>query len=126
MPRRARQAAAPRHPAVAHATTEAAPRRSGALERALPWSFLTKHAHVLICLEDNPESRLRALAARVGLSTRAVLRILDDLEGAGHITRRRDPRGTCYEVHRQQSRRCPVAGNIHIDELLQLIRGDRL
>jgi hypothetical protein len=104
------------------ATTADARRASSGRERASEWTFLTKHAHVLICLEDDPKCRIRALAVRIGMSPRAVLRILDDLERAKCITRRRDRRGTQYEVHGQKSRECPVGGAVHITELLQLIR----
>lgn len=95
-------------------------------ERASEWSFLTKHAHVLICLEENPQTRIRALALRIGMSPRAVLRILDDLEEAQYITRRRERRGTRYEVHRQQKRQCPVVGDLNVHELLRLIHGGAL
>lgn len=94
------------------------------LDCAFGWSFLTKHAHVLICLERDPQIRIRDLAARIGLSPRVAMRILDDLEGAQHITRRRDRRGTRYEVHHHQSRPCPVVGEMNIAALIQLIRGE--
>lgn len=88
------------------------------------WSFLSKHAHVLVCLEADPQIRIRALATKVGLSPRAVLRTLDDLERAQYITRRRDRRGSRYEVHTRQARRCPVIGDLNIAALVQLIHGE--
>jgi DNA-binding transcriptional ArsR family regulator len=88
---------------------------------ALTWSFLSKHAHVLVCLQENPQIRIRALATKVGLSPRAVLRTLDDLESANYITRLRDRRGSRYEVHTRQARSCPVVGALHIEDLVQLI-----
>ena len=42
------------------------------------WTFLTNHAHVLICIALDPEVRMREVAARVGVTERAVQRIIAD------------------------------------------------
>jgi DNA-binding MarR family transcriptional regulator len=56
------------------------------------WTFLTNHAHVLVCIAGDPNARVRDIAARVGITERAVARILFDLEDAGYIVRTRDGR----------------------------------
>ena len=61
-----------------------------------PWTFLTNHAHVLLCLAAAPGSRVRDIADRVGISERAVLRILHDLVEAGYVTRQRAGRRSHY------------------------------
>ena len=53
------------------------------------WTYLSNHAHVLIAVAKDPETRVRDLAALVGITERAVLQILSDLEGAGAIVRHR-------------------------------------
>ena len=53
------------------------------------WTFLTNHAHVLIHLASNPESRVRDLAESVGVTERSVMKILSDLEADGYVTRTR-------------------------------------
>lgn len=35
------------------------------------WSFLTNHARVLLCIAHDPETRLRDIAASVGVTERA-------------------------------------------------------
>ena len=46
-------------------------------ERPLaPWTFLTNHAHVLLCLSKDSEARVRDIATLVGITERAVHRIL--------------------------------------------------
>ena len=40
------------------------------------WDFLTNHAHVLFCIAQDPEVRLRDVASRVGITERAVQRIV--------------------------------------------------
>ena len=46
-------------------------------------TFLTSHAHVLLCLAGEPEARIRDVVAFVGTTERAVQRIIVDLEEAG-------------------------------------------
>jgi predicted transcriptional regulator len=66
--------------------------------RTMRWTFLTNHAHVLLCLARSPELRLRDVAAVVGVTERAVQRIIADLEEAGYLTRRRHGRQNHYEI----------------------------
>lgn len=47
------------------------------------WTFLTNHAHVLMLLAKNPSERIRDLAAEVGITERAVQRIIVELETDG-------------------------------------------
>ncbi|TMK69850.1 MAG: winged helix-turn-helix domain-containing protein, partial [Actinobacteria bacterium] len=51
------------------------------------WDFLTKHAHVLTCVADDPGIRLRDIAAAVGITERAAHRILSELVEAGYVLR---------------------------------------
>src|SRR4051812_21587341 len=44
------------------------------------WMFLTNHAHVLLLIAQDPEIRLRDVAEQVGITERAVQRIVADLE----------------------------------------------
>ncbi len=88
-----------------------------------PWTFLTNHAHVLICLAQDPALRIQDLAERVGITYRAVQRILDDLEGGGYITRARrkdDARSNEYQVNRSLHLRHPVERHRRVSALLKL------
>lgn len=86
-----------------------------------PWTFLTNHSHVLICLAENPELRLRDVAERVGITERAVFRIIADLEGAGVITRHREGRRNQYEVHDDQPLRHAIEKHRTVGDLLGLV-----
>ncbi len=87
-----------------------------------PWMFLTNHSHVLICLAEDPEMRLRDVAERVGITERAVFRIVADLEEAGVITRHREGRRNQYEVHGGEPLRHPVEKHRTVGDLLGLLR----
>lgn len=62
------------------------------------WTFLTNYSHVLVCLAGDPTLRIRDLAARIGITERAVHRILSDLAAAGYVTRVRDGRRNRYQL----------------------------
>lgn len=85
------------------------------------WTFLTNHSHVLICLAREGNLRVRDVAERVGITERAVQRILTDLESAGIVTRVRDGRRNHYEVHADQPLRHPIEAHRTIKDLLKIV-----
>ncbi len=87
------------------------------------WTFLTNHGHVLLCLAQSPELRLRDVAERVGVTERAVQRIVADLEEAGYLTRHRAGRQNEYDINRRQQMRHPVEAHQTVGALISLIGG---
>ena len=85
------------------------------------WTFLTNHAHVLNCIAQDPEIRLRDVAQRVGITERAAQLIVADLVEAGYVTRTRVGRRNQYEVHRQVPLRHPIEHEHEIGDLLQAL-----
>lgn len=85
------------------------------------WTFLTNHAHVLIVLNAQPEMILREVAHQVGITERAVQRIIQDLETAGFIRRQKIGRQNQYEVLADQPLRHPIEAHRTIGDLLRLI-----
>ena len=69
------------------------------------WTFLSNHGHVLLCLASRPGVRVRDVAQRVGITERAVLRILAELEEAGYVARERAGRRTHYLVRLERPMR---------------------
>jgi DNA-binding transcriptional ArsR family regulator len=88
---------------------------------AAPWTFLTNHAHVLLCLASDPELRLRDVAARVGITERAVQHIVADLEAAGMLTRTREGRRNRYALHAERPLRHPVEAHRTVADLVNLV-----
>lgn len=72
------------------------------------WTFLSNHAHVLICLSRDGDRRVRDLAADVGITERATQRILTDLEAAGYLVRERRGRRTHHRLVLDRPLRHPV------------------
>lgn len=63
------------------------------------WSFITNHAFALVYVVCHPESTVREIAIGVGLTERATLAILRELDEQGIIERERDGRRNIYSVN---------------------------
>lgn len=85
------------------------------------WTFLTNHSHVLILLSRNPSMVLREVAALVGITERAVQRIIADLEEEGFIERERVGRQNHYRILADRALRHPVEAHRTVGDLLGLI-----
>lgn len=85
------------------------------------WTFLTNHTHVLALLYDNPDKILRQVALEVGITERAVQRIILDLEEGGFIKREKVGRCNHYHVMIDKSLRHPIEAHCRIGDLLKLI-----
>lgn len=84
------------------------------------WTFLTNHARVLFCLAEDPDLRLREAAERIGITERAVQRIVTDLEEAGALTRAREGRRNRYEINPSERLRHPSEAHCTVGDLLRL------
>lgn len=62
------------------------------------WSLLTAHAEVLLCIARDPDTRVREIAAAVGISERGAHQIVADLVGAGYVKRARIGRRNRYAI----------------------------
>lgn len=87
------------------------------------WTFLTNHAHVLFCIALDPEVRLRDVAARVGITERAVQRIVTDLEAAGYLLVSKEGRRNRYTVHDDLPLRHPIERHRTVKALIALVSG---
>lgn len=86
------------------------------------WTFLTNHAQVLLCVARNGgRMTAREIAGVVGITERAVQRIVDDLEKAGYVSRFRDGRQNRYEIHPNLPMRHPLQRGLTIKDLLELL-----
>ena len=85
------------------------------------WTFLTNHAHVLLCVWEDSEARVRDIATRVGITERAVQRILQELESEQYIVRERDGRRNRYRIRADRPFRHPVEDHRPVSLLLDVI-----
>jgi len=85
------------------------------------WTFLTNHAHALVCIARDPGLRLRDVAERVGITERAAQRIVSELVDSGYLERIREGRRNSYQVRPDRPLRHPLEHGHHIGEILEVL-----
>ncbi|MEI6536120.1 MAG: winged helix-turn-helix domain-containing protein [Verrucomicrobiaceae bacterium] len=96
-------------------------KKSTSVPAPASWTFLTNHAHVLISLFENPEMRLRDVAVAVGITERAVQKIIAELEDGGLLERERQGRRNVYRIHARLPLRHPVESHCTVQGLLRFV-----
>jgi DNA-binding MarR family transcriptional regulator len=82
------------------------------------WTFLTNHALVLLCIARNNMATARQIAGQVGITERAVQRILKDLHDAGYLSHTRHGRQNRYQIRADAPMRHPLQQGRLLGELL--------
>ncbi len=100
-------------------------KKTAPLAEGPAWTFLTNHAHVLVCVFQDPNARIRDVAVRVGITERAVQKIITELEDAGYLTHVREGRRNVYKVRVSRPLRHPIERHQSVAVLLQLVADAR-
>ncbi len=85
------------------------------------WSLLTPHGHALARICAAPDIRIRELAAGIGVTERAVHRIVNELEDAGLVSHTRIGRRNHYEVHLDRSPEHPLERDLDVREVVAVV-----
>ncbi len=88
------------------------------------WTFFSNHAHVLVCLTRNAEQSLREVALKVGITERAVQRIVAELETGGYLQRVKCGRRNHYVIHHEIALRHPLESHRTIGDLLNVVASE--
>jgi hypothetical protein len=85
------------------------------------WTFFSNYGHVLVCLAKNQDTRLRDVAAEVGITERAVQKIVHDLQQAGFLEVSKHGRRNRYKINRRKALRHDLESHCTVGKLLALI-----
>lgn len=85
---------------------------------AAEWTFLSNHAHVLICIARQPDIRLSELADLVGIQERTAHRIIHELSDAGYVSVTKVGRNNVYEIDLNHPLRHPLESDHDIREII--------
>ena len=84
------------------------------------WTLLTNHGRILLLIAQEPDVRIRDLAAAAGVTERTAQTIVTDLEHAGYLTKERSGRRNVYTVNRKQPFRHKAESGHKVGELIDL------
>ena len=85
------------------------------------WTFVTNHAVVLTLLNREENLTAREIAITLGITERTVIRIINDLEAAGDITKRKVGRQNRYTINTDLPLRRHDQREVPAHELIQLL-----
>jgi predicted transcriptional regulator len=83
--------------------------------------LLTNHTLVLAVIAKSPDVRMREIASMVGITERAVQRIVDDLTRTGYLVVTKSGRRNRYEIRTDSSLRHALARHRNIGELVRFV-----
>lgn len=86
------------------------------------WTLLSNHGHVLVCLARDGEARLRDVASDVGITERAVQKIVRDLQDGGMVSVTKNGRRNSYRIHKKQNLRHELEEHCTLRNFLSLVR----
>ncbi len=89
------------------------------------WTFLSNHGHVLILLCQETDLRMRDIADRVGITERAVQRIIHDLVEGAYVAVSKEGRRNHYEPNLKAHLRHPLERGVTIQEFITGLSSNR-
>jgi predicted transcriptional regulator len=88
------------------------------------WTLFSNHGHVLVCLARNSEARLRDVAMDVGITERAVQKIVRDLQDGGMVTVTKNGRRNSYRIHGKRTLRHDLESACTLKDLIKFVNKD--
>ena len=85
------------------------------------WTFITNHAVVLNCVARNPRITAREMANQIGITERAVRKIIKDLETEKFLAKKREGRRMRYRIRPKLKLRHPTQRDKAVGELLKVL-----
>lgn len=84
--------------------------------------LFSNHGNVILVLADDPDARLRDVAQKVGITERAVQKIVRDLQNEGLLTVSRHGRRNRYRINTRKALRHPLDSHRTVGNLLSVMR----
>lgn len=88
---------------------------------ATTWTFLTNYTHVLVVLSRDPTARIRDIAEEVGITQRAVQRILAELIDEDVLRVTKQGRRNEYKINRRKRLKHALEAGKSVGDLLNLV-----
>lgn len=85
------------------------------------WTFLTNHALVLSLIAKNPTITALEMAMAIGITERAVRKVIAELAKIGYISKSREGRGVRYCIDSSMPLRHPTHREVAVVDFLKAL-----
>ena len=85
------------------------------------WTFLTNHALVLSYLASTLKITARELSTAIGITERAIRKVIADLESAGYISKKKEGRYIRYSINPSMHLRHHTHHEIAVGDFLKAL-----
>jgi predicted transcriptional regulator len=92
-----------------------------AAKPATRFALLTNHAYVLMIIAQKSDVRMREIAVIIGITERAVQRIIEELTSTGYIAVTKAGRRNRYQLRMEHPLEHPVEHNRNLGDLLRFM-----
>ena len=89
----------------------------------MTWTFLSNHGHVLVQISNNPEIKVKEIAAAVGITERSAQSILKDLVAEGFIEATKSGRRNIYRISSDAHLKHPAESSLTLKQFLAVFGG---
>lgn len=87
----------------------------------MAWTFLSHHAHLLIALDSLDHKTIDQLAAEIGITSRSVAKLLNDLVAGGYVNKHKVGRQNHYSINRDALLRHQTSAHKSVGDLLKAL-----
>lgn len=84
------------------------------------WTFFSNHGHAIILLTKKSDLTIREMAIEIGLTERAMIRIINDLVESGYVSVSKSGRRNSYRVNLKGRFRHPIEKSRNIGEIVTM------
>ncbi len=85
------------------------------------WTFLTNYALVLSLIAKNPTITALEMAMAIGITERAVRKVIAELAQIGYISKNKEGRGVRYHVNSSMPLRHPTHREVAVVDFLKAL-----
>ncbi|MDH5695701.1 MAG: winged helix-turn-helix domain-containing protein [Dehalococcoidia bacterium] len=85
------------------------------------WKFVTNNALVLCLIAQQPRITAREISLTIGITEKATLSIISDLEADGYVTKKREGRCIRYGINPELPLRHEIQQHKAIGDLLEVL-----
>ncbi|MDC0535185.1 winged helix-turn-helix transcriptional regulator [Francisellaceae bacterium] len=85
------------------------------------WTFLTNHAHILFLIHKKQSITIRQMAIQIGITERAVLRIIGELANDNYLSVKKEGRRNTYTINLEKQLRHNLEHHCSIEKLLNAL-----